>query len=84
MASNKRIRTVQELVEIHLDTVRDSLDKLGLESRLIVRFPFKNKPPLLGRFGAWLVNRCGGIIDTRFVKVDGTITSKRSNKKRRN
>ena len=74
-------KKVSEIVASHQQEVAKSLQKHGLIAQLLVHFPAHKKVPVLGRLGIWLVNKYGGIIDTRYTKVDGTLTS--NSKKRR-
>lgn len=80
MASTK---TVTDRVKAHEAAVRKSLEATKLQSKLIVHFPNVKKPPVIGRFGVWLVNRYGGTIATKYQPVDGTITRKKSTKPRK-
>lgn len=72
----------QERIRAHEEAVRASFAKQGLKSVLVVHFPKKKKPPLTGQLGVWLVNRAGGIIATKYMAENGTITNKGSKKSR--
>ena len=69
-------KTPQEIVQKHEKNVRASLEENGLVQLLVVHFPHQKKVPILGKFGAWLVTKAGGIIVTKYGFRDDTITSK--------
>lgn len=69
--------TVEDAVREHEQHVAASLDKYGFKMLLVVNFPGKKKPPLLGQLGVWLVNRMGGNISIKYHIENGTINSKK-------
>lgn len=75
-----KLVTPQMVVASHEAVVKESLKKHNLAQHLTVRFPNKSKPPLIGRLGAWLVNKAGGEITIAY-RFSDTITSKASSKK---
>lgn len=75
-----KVVTPQDLVQMHEQNVRKSLDALGLIQGLAVQFPKRKKTPLLGKFGAWLVNKVGGEIRIVY-RFNGNINSDSSGKK---
>lgn len=84
MATKKetvKMITPQELVALHEKNVVESLKKYGLNQHMLVHFPKRAKPPLLGRIGAWLVNKSGGIIAIKYSFNNDTITSSSRRKK---
>lgn len=76
-----KVVTPQELVKSHEGNVAKSLLAHGLRQHLFVHFPNREKVPILGRFGVWLVNKKGGIISTKYEYVGDTINSKSRRKK---
>jgi len=81
MAKNISNMSAQEIVQLHEKNVRDSLQKLQLKQLLIVHFPKRNKVPLFGRIGVWLVHKSGGMIVTKYGFDDDTINSNSRQKK---
>ena len=69
-------KTPEDIIKNHEANVRASLVENGLMQVLVVHFPNRNKPPLMGRLGAWLVAKAGGIIATKYGFASDTITSK--------
>lgn len=76
-----RVITPQQLIGLHEANVAKSLETYRLKQRLLVHFPKRTKPPLLGRLGVFLVNMTGGIIATKYEFVGDTINSKSRRKK---
>jgi len=72
-----KILTPQMLVRSHEQVVKKSLEKHGLIAGLGVRFPKRNGTPLMGRIGAWLVNKAGGTLAVTY-RFNDTITSEPS------
>lgn len=42
------------------------LKKHKLQSRVVISWPNKMKPPRLGKISMWLLNKTGAIVDTEF------------------
>jgi len=42
------------------------LKKHKLKSRVVISWPNKMKPPRIGKFAMWLLNKTGAIVDTEF------------------
>jgi len=69
-------KTPEDIIKKHEANVRASLEEHGLMQVLVVHFPNRKKIPLFGKLGAWLVNKAGGIIATKYGFTSDTITSK--------
>ena len=62
--------TFQDTLKRILEAENIAYDEAGIVRQFIVVFPYRQKPPLLGRFGVWLTQRAGGIIQMQFLKRD--------------
>lgn len=69
-------KTPEDIIKKHEANVRASLVEHGLVQVLVVHFPNRKKVPLMGRLGAWLVNKAGGIIVTKYGFTNDTLISK--------
>ena len=45
--------------------------KHGLVSRIVIHFPNRKTPPVLGKLAGWLINALGGILTLRFFDARG-------------
>lgn len=68
-----------EIIKYHEQNVLASLQKYGIKQQLIVHYKDK-KVPILGKFGAWLVNKTGGVIATKY-SIDNAIINSNSRHK---
>lgn len=75
MAKNNTI-TPQEVIAIHEENVRKSLEENSMTQHLVIHFPNRKKPPVLARLCIWIVNSYGGIIATKYRFSGDTIINK--------
>lgn len=45
------------------------LKKHKLQSRVVISWPNKKKPPRIGKIAMWLLNKTGAIVDTEFKVI---------------
>ena len=78
---SKKTITPQEVIAIHEENVRRSLEENNMNQHLVIHFPNRKKPPLLARLSVWLVNSYGGIIATKYSFNGDTIINKSRQRK---
>ena len=62
-------KSPQELIQELTQKEHKMWESAGVGRRFIISFPGKQKPPLLGRFGAFLLKTTGGRQDVQYYKL---------------
>jgi len=60
----------QDSLKRILEVENTTYEEAGIVRQFAVVFPHRQKPPLMGRLGVWLLQRAGGIIQMQFFKRD--------------
>lgn len=62
-------RPFPEVLRGILEAENKTYDDAGIVRTFIISFPNRHKTPLMGRFGAYLIKKAGGVVQMNYQQV---------------
>ena len=68
-SSTKKAKTIQERLQTLLEKEQAVYEKERIARRFVITFPNRQKTPLLGRFGVYLLEKTRAVIQIQYDEI---------------